>query len=82
MQVVFMVGICPRTGVEICCWWGFAGHWGGDLSSRIRASDYIESLRNVACSVSSNPVVVYNFFFLLAAKAVCLRFILTLVVNT
>jgi len=42
--------------------------WDGDLSSRVRASDYIESLHNVTCRVRSNPVEVYNFYFLSPAK--------------
>jgi len=31
---------------------------GGHLSSRVRASDYIEFIHNIACSVHSKPVVV------------------------
>jgi len=60
-------------------------HYGGDLSSRVRASDYIESIHNIACSVHSNPVAVYNLLFSVscvsALSVVCLRLILTLVVK-
>jgi len=53
--------------------------WGGDLLSRVRASDYILSICNDACCLRLNPVEVYNIFCELSL--VCLRIILALVVR-
>jgi len=56
------------------------------LFSCVRVSDYIESIRDVACSVHSNPVPVYNLLFSVCCQSalslMCLRLILTLVVKT
>jgi len=49
----------------------FAYHSCGDLTSRVRASDYVVSMRNVACCVCSNPAADYNYYLLLAAKVRC-----------
>jgi len=39
---------------------GIAITWRGDLSSRVWACDRIEFIYEVACSVLSNPIEVYN----------------------
>jgi len=51
-------------------------YWVGDLSSLVRASDYIEFIHNVACSVRSNPATVYNLLFSVSCQSA-----LTLVYN-
>jgi len=63
--------------------------YGGDLSSRVRASDYIVSVYNVACNlqvcVQTPGVVVYNLLLTVrcqnALSVVCLRIIFNLVVR-
>jgi len=55
------------------------------MSSRVRVSDYIEFIHNVACCVRSIPKAVYNLLYSVVCQSapfvVCLRIILTLVVR-
>jgi len=82
-----------------CCsvvWWPYLLHdvdkiegvqpsWGGDLSSCVRASDFIVSINNIAVVCAFEPRGIPCFLFTVccqcALSVVCLRLILTLVVK-
>jgi len=51
--------------------------WGGDLSSRVRAPDFVGSIHNIAV-VRSNPVAGDIYYLLFAANVRCQWFVCVL----
>jgi len=51
-------------GISVC-----PGCGGGDLFSCVRASNCIESIHNVACSVRSNPEAVNSLLFSVSCQS-------------
>jgi len=66
------VGLATSS-ICLICILGQSGHYpqDADLSTQVRASDYIKSIHDVACCVRSKPVAVYNLLYSVSCRTLC-----------